>query len=58
MYTEKCEKVHGREGLAMVAIIGSNHAVIKRTQDRIRAQTKIRKYIGTQQRNMFYYMYN
>lgn len=44
--TTECQKVYVGQGLAVVATVGQDHAFIKRSPDWIRAQTKIREYLG------------
>lgn len=45
VHTAECQKVHGGQGLAVVATIGQDHAPVERAPDRIRTQTEIREYL-------------
>lgn len=44
VHTTECEKVHGCEGLAVVATVGQNYTFAERAPYRIRAQTEVCKY--------------
>lgn len=45
VHTAECQKVHGGQGLAVVATVGQDHAFVERAPDRIRTQTEIREYL-------------
>lgn len=44
VHSTECQKVHGGQGLAVVATVGQDHTPFERAPDRIRAQTEICEY--------------